>query len=39
MISYDNKEAQKALILKNQGFKLTEPIETLPQIYDFDKDD
>tara|TARA_Y100000589_G_scaffold331673_1_gene386292 strand:- start:2700 stop:3851 length:1152 start_codon:yes stop_codon:yes gene_type:complete len=39
MISYDNKEAQKALILKNQGFKLTEPIETLPQIYDLDKED
>ena len=39
MISYDNKEAQKELILKNQGFKLTEPIETLPQIYDLDKED
>ena len=32
MISNDNKEAEKALILKNEGFKLSEPVETLPNI-------
>ena len=37
MISNDNNKAQKALILKNQGFKLSDPIETLPNIYDFEK--
>ena len=32
MISNDNQEAEKALILKNEGFKLSEPVETLPNI-------
>tara|TARA_B100000963_G_scaffold311840_1_gene288970 strand:+ start:4902 stop:6041 length:1140 start_codon:yes stop_codon:yes gene_type:complete len=33
MISNDIKEAEKALILKNKGFKLSDPIETIPNIY------
>jgi len=37
MISNDNNEAKKALILKKRGFKLSDPIETLPNIYDFEK--
>tara|TARA_Y100000589_G_C27132655_1_gene621240 strand:- start:447 stop:1592 length:1146 start_codon:yes stop_codon:yes gene_type:complete len=37
MISNDNNEAKKALILKQKGFKLSDPIETLPNIYDFEK--
>ena len=32
MISNDNQEAEKALILKNEGFKLSEPTETIPNI-------
>ena len=32
MISNDNQEAEKALILKNEGFKLSEPVETIPNI-------
>ena len=32
MISNDNQEAEKALILKNEGFKLSEPAETIPNI-------
>ena len=32
MISHDNQEAEKALILKNEGFKLSEPAETIPNI-------
>ena len=32
MISFDNQEAAKALILKNEGFKLSEPVETIPNI-------
>ncbi len=38
MISNDKKEAEKALLLKNQGFKLSEPIETLPNIYNIQKE-
>jgi len=37
MISNDNNEAKKALILKQKGFKLSDPMETLPNIYDFEK--
>ncbi len=32
MINNDNIEAQKALILKNKGFQLSDPIETVPNI-------
>ena len=33
MISNDDQEAKKTLILKNQGFNLSDPIETMPSIY------
>ena len=33
MINHDSKEAQKELILKNQGFSLPNPLETLPNIF------
>ena len=36
MIKHDREEAQKALILKNEGFKLSNPIETIPNIYNGD---
>ena len=32
MINHDNIEAEKTLILKNKGFKLSNPIETIPNI-------
>ena len=32
MIKHDSREAQKALILKNKGFKLNNPIEIMPNI-------
>jgi len=38
MISNDKEEAEKALILKNQGFKLSEPIETIPNIHNSEKE-
>ena len=32
MIANDNHEAKKDLVLKNEGFKLSNPIETIPNI-------
>ncbi len=32
MINHDNEEAKKILILKNKGFKLSDPLETIPNI-------
>ena len=32
MITNDNYEAKKDLILKNKGFELSNPIETIPNI-------
>ena len=32
MISHDRKEAEKALILKNEGYQLSDPMETIPNI-------
>ena len=34
MIKNDSDEAKKELILKNEGFNLPNPLETIPNIFD-----